>query len=80
MLCAIGEQRLYGLYHRQHHQRFVQCLRPGHAGQHHSADSQRGLGRSMARLSDGIGLSQTIPAETPAGAYTLNMTLTATAS
>lgn len=28
----------------------------------------------------GAGLSQTIPAETPAGAYTVNMTLTATAS
>lgn len=28
----------------------------------------------------GAGLSQTIPAETPAGAYNLNMTLTATAS
>jgi hypothetical protein len=27
----------------------------------------------------GVGLSQTIPAETPAGAYTINMTLTATA-
>lgn len=28
----------------------------------------------------GVGLSQTIPAETPAGSYTINMTLTATAS
>lgn len=28
----------------------------------------------------GVGLSQTIPAETPAGSYSINMTLTATAS